>query len=231
MKRLHDCDSVTLMRAVGTGPVVPTIEDERTAVDFFADERARRSAALADAARADQGRTSVSPWETAVEGPTRAPLGGGRSRGKSESGRTMTRRGALPASTEADAKADPLRAIVRTIKTFGDFGVLLLSASVALVGYLSWPEVRGRSMPAGFAATATMPVAPKAPPSCVPIPPGSKVSPTPAPSVPPLAYDERAAAEAFVAALAAAHPSDETYREAARILRGGAKGDGKDARR
>ena len=231
MKRLHDCDSVTLMRAVGTGPTMPMIEDERTAVDFFADERARRCAALVGGARVARGPTSVSPWETAVEGPERAARGSARPHGKSESGHTVTRRGALPGSTEVGGRAHPLRSIGHTMRAFSDVGVLLLSASVALVGYLAWPEVRGRSLPAGFAAPATMPVAPKAPPSCAPNPPGSKTSLAPPPPAPPLAYDERAAAEALVAALAAAHPSDEAYREAARILHVAAKGDSKDTRR
>jgi hypothetical protein len=255
VRRFHDCDAVTVARATGAGapggasetvvgrfvhpgaledvsanPRVDAfalVKDERTAVDFFADERALGCALPGESeneserpepgTRANGHRRRSAPWARAPAPP------------------------AEPVAVEADEaprapKQRPLTSAAQKTISMSTIGCIALLSSAALIVYLAWPHVRRRS---------TSPVVSA---SCAPIPvitgtSAARPVPTPTlpatlPAAPPLTtasttsfpYDERAAAVAFMVALAAAHPSDEAYREAARILRSTTK-DAREARR
>jgi hypothetical protein len=283
VKRFHDCDAVTLARANGAGapggasetvvgrfvhagviegafanPAVgafAVVEDERTAVDFFADERALGCALPSDkagaaaVAEADLGKwPTAGPRETQNERPEPGIRASGRRRRSAPDGRAPAQR-VEPAAAAAEvdgARRAPARRPFRSMapKTMfmSTLGCIALLSGAALIVYPAWPLVPRQATSQGVIAATTTPgpVARGAPPSCAAIPiiaatsaaPPVPTLPTALPAAPTASfpYDERAAAVAFMVALAAAHPSDEAYREAARILRSTTK-DAREARR
>ena len=230
MKHLWDCDAVTLTDVAGFG----LVDAERTAVDFFVDERAL-GCAFSHPSTQTTATTPTDPGEEPqkVDAPRDEVTRSEPAAATSKRPRRNVAEGNIPVPREdtLTSEAEPGRrgrtrglgraqALGSVFSWIGGARSLGCSALVVSAGVLLvWPDVLPRLPgPAFLAATTSLHAVASGTTPCAPPPAPAKVSAaTPGPA------DERAAAEAFIAALAAAHPADEAYREAARVLRDGSK--------